>query len=157
MRLRTLTFHALVVLACCAVVLVPAALAMLGPDGSFDPTALRAWIDARPTWVRGAFVAAMLACIAVEFDMLGRIAAIPLARFLPGGNATPRQFAGLRLVSQVLILALVALWTAANPETFPRSGGWTAYALVAAVALHVVLSAKTWLTSGRSTTSSIPQ
>ena len=133
MRLRTLLLLAFVVLAFWAAALMPMVFAMHGPDGSFDPAALRSWIDAKPTWMRGAFVAAMLACFIVEFDLLGRIVAIPLGRFLSGGNATPRQSAFLRLVVQVSVVVFFAILIAVKPEAFPHPHGWIRFAPFVAV------------------------
>ena len=128
MRLRTLMLLAFVVLAFWAAALMPMVFALHGSDGSFDPTALRAWIDAKPTWMRGAFVALMLACFIVEFELFGRIVAIPLGRVLFGGNATPRQAASLRLVVQVSAIALIAVLFAVKPEAFPHPIGWIRFA-----------------------------
>ena len=128
MRLRTLMLFAFVVLAFWAAALMPMVFAMHGPDGSFDPAALRTWIDAKPTWMRGAFVAFMLTCFIVEFDLFGRIVAIPLGRVLFGGNATSRQAAFLRLVVQVSAVALIAILFAVKPEAFPHPIGWIRFA-----------------------------
>lgn len=133
MRLRTLLLLSFVVLAFWAAALMPMVFAMHGPDGSFDPAALRAWIDAKPVWMRGAFVAFMLACFIVEFDLFGRIVAIPLGRVLFGGNATPRQSAFLRLVLQVSVVAFFAILIAAKPEAFPHPHGWIRFAPFVAV------------------------
>ena len=112
-----------------------------GPDGPVDPVALHARMGAWPCWGRGVLLAALLLGLAAEFDLLGRLFAIPLSRIVHGRRATARQSARLRLAAQIAVVAIVAIWMAVKPEAFPHPIGWIRFAVPAAIVLPIILSA----------------
>ena len=116
---------------------------LFGPDGLMDdPRALIKRVHAWPHWGRNVLLGAELVCLAAEFDLLGRFIAVPLARIIHGRRATPRQTARLRLVTQVAVVALIAILMTVKPDAFPRpSSGWCVVAILVVVALPICLSA----------------
>lgn len=115
---------------------------LFGPDGPMDPRALIERVHTWPHWGRNVLLGAELVCLAAEFDLLGRFIAVPLARIVHGRRATPRQTARLRLVTQVAVVALIAILMAVKPDAFPRpSSGWCVVAILVVVALPICLSA----------------
>ena len=127
-------------LAFCAAFAVAGAILLRRPDGMFDPAALHEWFSARSAWTRGILRAAMLVCLAVEFDLLGRFLAGPLARMVHGRKATGRQTAGCRIAVQAFLLALIGIGPLVAPNVFPAPHGWGWVAILGALALPLGLS-----------------
>lgn len=124
----------------CAALALVGVFLLRGPDGSVDPAALHARMAAGPSWGRGVLIAALLLGLAAEFDLLGRVVAVPFARIVRGRYATARQSARLRLAAQVAVVAIVALWMAVKPDAFPHPIGWIRFAVPAAIVFPVILS-----------------
>lgn len=111
-----------------------------GPDGSVDPAAFRERMNAGPSLGRGVLLAALLLGLVAEFDLLGRVVAVPLARIVHGRRATPRQSAFLRLVAQAAFAALAVIGPLVVPNVFPSAHGWVRPAFFATLALPIGLS-----------------
>lgn len=143
-RLRPERIFVAAELVFCATLVVAAAILLRRPDGTFDPAALHEWFSARPAWTRVILSAAMLVCLAVEFDLLGRFLAGPLARMVHGRKATRRQTASCRIAVQAFLLALIGIGPLIAPNVFPAPHGWGWVAILAALALPLGLSVVEW-------------
>ena len=119
----------------CAALALFGVFLLRGPDGPVDPAALHARMAAGPSWGRGVLIAALLLGLVTEFDLLGRLVAVPLTRIVHGRRATPRQSARLRFAALAVIGPLVA------PTVFPSANGWVWPAFFAALAVPIGLSA----------------
>ena len=139
-RLRPERNIVIVELAFCAAFAAAAAILLRRPDGTFDPAALHEWFSARSAWSRVILSTAMLVCLAVEFDLLGRFLAGPLARMVHGRKATRLQTAGCRIAIQAFLLALIGIGPLVAPNVFPAPHGWGWVAILGALALPLGLS-----------------
>ena len=108
-----------------------------GPDGLVDPAAFHERMGAGPSWGRGVLIAALLLGLAAEFDLLGRVVAVPLARIVHGRRATPRQSACVRFAAQTAFAALVVIGPLVAPTVFPSFHGWELAVFLVALALPI--------------------
>ena len=139
-RLRTERIFVVAEGAFCAALALVGAFLLRGSDGAVDPAALHERIGAGPSWGRGVLLAALLLGLVAEFDLLGRVVAVPLARIVHGRRATPRQSVFLRLVAQAAFAALAVIGPLVAPNAFPSAHGWVRAAFFATLALPIGLS-----------------
>ena len=121
-RMRSLLPYTLVVFAGCAAVAALAFFAGRGPDGSFDPTALKDKLDAMPRWSHGALTGTLLLLLAVEFDCIGRLLAFPIARIGFAGSVTQRHLGVIRFAVLSAFLALMVVGMVLGSCPVPH--GW---------------------------------
>ena len=138
------TPYVLMVLACCAAFVLLTFFAMRGPDGSFDPENLITRMDAMPRWAHGFLTVVMLAFLALEFDVFGRLLAATFVRLVYGRNTTRRRLAFVRFVVQALLLVLLAVGPYVTTGVLPTPDGVFPLAVVAAMAVPTALTAVEW-------------
>ena len=122
LRKRSLSPYTLIVFAGCAAVAAVAFYAGRGPDGSFEPMALKDKLDAMPRWSHGALTGLLFFLIAVEFDCIGRLLAFLIARIGFAGPVTRRRLATIRVAVLSALLALMVLWMVLGSCPVPH--GW---------------------------------
>lgn len=121
-RMRSLLPYTLVVFAGCAAVAALAFFAGRGPDGSFDPMALKDKLDAMPRWSHGVLTWTLLFLLAVEFDCIGRLLAFPIARIEFAGPVTQRRLAIIRFAVLSALFALMVVGMVLGSCPVPH--GW---------------------------------
>ena len=141
-RMRSLLPDTLGVFAGCAAVAALAFFAGWGPDGSFEPMALKNKLDAMPRWAHGALTCALLVLLAVEFDCIGRLLAFPIARIGFAGPMTRRRLAIIRFVVLSALLALMVVGMVLG--SCPAPHGWFFLVFFGAIAVPVALSIAEW-------------
>ena len=143
-RGRPLTGYYIFFFACCAAFVLLAFFAMRGADGSFDPGNLIARMNAMPRWAHGFLTVVMLAFLALEFDVIGRLIASIFVRLVYGRNTTRHRLAFVRLVVQVLLLVLLAVGPYVTTGLLPTPDGVFPLAVIAAMAVPTAFSAVEW-------------
>ena len=145
LRMRSLLPYTLIGFAGCAAVAAVAFYAGRGPDGSFDPTALKDKLDAMPRWSHGALTGTLLVLLAIEFDCIGRLLAFPIARIGFAGTMTRRHLAAIRFVVLSALLALMVLGMVLG--SCPSPHGWFRPVFFGVLLVPIALSAVEWMRS----------
>ena len=144
-QIRPSQVNFFVVAFCCVAFAMLAYFTGRGPDGSFEPMALKDKLDAMPRWAHGALTGALLVLLAVAFDCIGRLLAFPIARIAFGRAVTRRRLASIRMVVLAAILALVAVGMILG--VCPTLFGWARPAFFGVLLAPIALSVVEWIRS----------
>ena len=144
-RMRSLLTYTLIVFASSAAVAALVFYAGRGPDGAFEPTALKDKLDAMPRWSHGALTGTLLLLLAVEFDCIGRLLAFPIARIGFAGSVTQRHLGVIRFAVLSAFLALMVVGMVLGSCPVPH--GWFLPVFFGVLLVPIALSAVEWMRS----------